>query len=155
MNRAAILVPLVAALLGVLGLELWPQREWDDATPISPVLPRPVQAGAPPQTALPPNALAAILVRPLFSPNRRPPALAATSPASLPRLTGVIIEGGRRTVIRRGLGHLLDALSQALLQGVQALLVSVWIQRLVPAGQQPLRAFKILGGDHAAAVVAL
>ena len=40
-----------------------------------------------------------ILARPLFSPDRKPPASVAHSVAGLPRLTGIVVSGSRRIAI--------------------------------------------------------
>nr|WP_294502387.1 hypothetical protein [uncultured Rhodopila sp.] len=48
--------------------------------------------------------LAAILARPLFSPDRRPAAGAARSISGLPRLTGIVVTGSRKLAIFAGPG---------------------------------------------------
>lgn len=40
-----------------------------------------------------------VLARPLFAPNRRPPAGLAAAPASLPRVAGILVNGNSRSVI--------------------------------------------------------
>ncbi len=70
----------------------------------------PTRAATPPAAPVPPAAanhtqewVETILARPLFAPNRRPPAnapaAAAAAPPPLPRVTGILIDGKSRSVI--------------------------------------------------------
>jgi hypothetical protein len=110
---AAVACPLAVTLAWELGA-------FSTAQPIA--VPRPRSVAAAPVAALPDHTdewVAAILARPLFSPDRRPPSEAAVAAAGsqtsegLPRLTGVIVspagrsaifanEGGRPLVVTEG-----------------------------------------------------
>jgi len=69
--------------------------------------PAPTRAGllTTPETALPSAAsptrerVATVLARPLFAPTRRPAAGVAAALEGLPRVTGILVDGGRRSVI--------------------------------------------------------
>ena len=97
------LLGLALALLGVLGVELWPQGADDAATkPASP----PVRA-LPAVPALAPAgqrnlSVQNIVDRPLFVPGRKvagPRPASAAAPASLPRLAGVVVRGPDRSAV--------------------------------------------------------
>jgi hypothetical protein len=101
----AVLGLLSLALAGIIALEL---RSGGQDAELAPAAPS--RAAAPVQ---PPTPLASadqlqawsdtILARPLFSPSRRPPAAGAAAagapPPALPRLAGILMDGGRRSVI--------------------------------------------------------
>lgn len=98
------LLLLAAALAGTIALELRSQPTDDSAMPaIQPRPPVPAASGAILAGSGGAEAMAAILARPLFAPDRRPPsagtAAAPPPPAPLPRVTGILIEGDRRSVI--------------------------------------------------------
>jgi len=103
---------LATALVVVLALEYHGAHSEDATLPPASRRPADIQprtpAGhsdpGPPNSGLPDPTQArvdAILARPLFQPNRRPPASGsvASGPASLPRLSGVMVSGGGRSVI--------------------------------------------------------
>ena len=104
MNAALALVGLVAAgLAGVVAVELWPAAPAAD-----PAAPRSLSRNAPASPDRPDPGTAWIdllLARPLFSQSRRPPTAVAaagravTAAAPLPRMTAILIDGTRRSVI--------------------------------------------------------
>ncbi len=90
------------ALIAMLAVELQPSAVDDQPAVPPPTLLRNASRAA----AVPPGilqqAFTAILARPLFSPSRRPAAIAIASaapPAVLPRLAGTIVHGVERSVI--------------------------------------------------------
>lgn len=109
MNPVLALLALVAvALAGLIAYEASPAATLPDDAPARP----PLAATAPAGTASPETAAASrsafvetLLGRPLFSHSRRPPDVAApgtaaTSPTMpLPRMTGILIDGPRRSAI--------------------------------------------------------
>jgi hypothetical protein len=105
----ALLAVLTVLLMSVVGLELRPVTKEDTTmrdTPISIDGPRqPATADHGAQAALDRrNAwVQTSLARPLFSPNRRPAAAAAVAAGeaapSLPRITGILVNGSSRSVI--------------------------------------------------------
>lgn len=107
MTRAApwLLLSLLVALSAVVALELQP-RGGDEDSMTEP----PARVATLPAAPTPPAAnnhtqewVETILARPLFAPNRRPPANAPAAPAAaappLPRVTGILIDGNSRNVI--------------------------------------------------------
>jgi hypothetical protein len=105
---------LAAALVAVLALEYHGARSEDATLPSASRRPAGIRSGAPagppdpgPPDPGPPDTpqarVDAILARPLFQPNRRPPAsvpgAGASGPAALPRLSGVMISRAGRSVI--------------------------------------------------------
>lgn len=100
----AILALLSLALAGIIALELRPVQQAELAPANLGRVATPVQARAPAPSADQLQAwLGTILARPLFSPDRRPPAAAAAAPGAppptLPRVAGILMDGGRRSVI--------------------------------------------------------
>ena len=71
-------------------MDLAPTRARPLTTPEAPV---------PPAVSLMREQVATVLARPLFAPNRRPAAGGGAAPSGLPRITGILVDGGRRTVI--------------------------------------------------------
>ena len=106
MNRVVIagLSALAMALVVVILLELRPVTT-DEDTMHNPVIPTATQRSVATRTdavSAPRTDVATILARPLFSPTRRPPpaeAAAKAAPAALPRVAGILIDGGSRRVI--------------------------------------------------------
>jgi len=107
MPRASLgLLGLCVLLIGTIALEL-PGIVADDGAMIASI-PRPPPA-LPRPAAVPPLARGGqeelvkdILARPLFTAARRPAAVVARSaaaPANLPRLAGILVNGGSRSVI--------------------------------------------------------
>lgn len=111
MNALVVLVALVAAgLVGILGYEALPSATEADLAPTAVSAP---SAGNAPIMAAPATMAAAnndvLLKRPLFSQTRRPPdgagpASATGSAETLPRMTGILIDGPNRRAIFAG-GH--------------------------------------------------
>ena len=112
MSRGAIplLLALAAGLAGLIALELRPDSGDDGAMPAhpAPLMAAPLLAVLPGQA---PSAnrqawVEAVLARPLFSPGRRPPppgaAAPGAAPAALPRLSGILMDGGSRRAIFAG-----------------------------------------------------
>lgn len=113
LNRWGILllVLLAMGLVSAITLALQPDSLDEDA--MFARTPRPLEAATRPGSGAGPaldrgagRPLAwaeTMLARPLFSPDRRPAAVAATgatnAPASLPRLAGILMDGPRRSVI--------------------------------------------------------
>ncbi len=106
------LLGLGILLAGTIALEL-PGGVGDDGAMI-PSIPRPPSARPSPAAALPlardgrQELVDAILARPLFVASRRPAAVAAgpaAAPANLPRLAGILLNGGSRSVIFAGAGN--------------------------------------------------
>ena len=104
----ALLLGAAAALAGIIALEITGRSGDDDA-----VIPAPLRqpAPAPPPAAARPADQAAswagvALARPLFSPARRPAARTeasvAATPARLPRVAGILISPGSKSVIFAG-----------------------------------------------------
>ena len=89
------------ALCGVIGLEIAGRDDEPDAALVRPA--PMVAAGGQSAPAVPQGQrdtrLAAILARPLFSPDRRPAASGARSISGLPRLSGIVITGSRKVAI--------------------------------------------------------
>jgi hypothetical protein len=92
------LAAVALGLCGLIGLEIAVRDGGADASP-GPV----ISASAPVMPAAPTTRrdvrLGAILARPLFSPDRRPAAAGARSISGLPRLSGIIVAGGRKLAI--------------------------------------------------------
>lgn len=100
MNRLWGLLATAAALAVVIGVELVRTPAGDDA----PLQPRAATAASPmsaPTIGHAADWVAAILTRPLFSPDRRPSAdaVAAADHAGLPRLSGIAIGPSGRSAI--------------------------------------------------------
>lgn len=90
------------ASVAVLAVELQPPAVDDQPAIPPPTVLRNASRPAAVPVGIQQQALAAILARPLFSPSRRPAAIATASaapPAVLPRLAGTIVHGGDRSVI--------------------------------------------------------
>lgn len=90
------------ASVAVLAVELQPPAVDDQPAIPPPTVLRNASRPAAVPAGIQQQALAAILARPLFSPSRRPAAIATASaapPAVLPRLAGTIVHGGDRSVI--------------------------------------------------------
>jgi hypothetical protein len=89
-------------LCGVIGIELAGGGETRPELAAARPVPA-VPGGAPVAAAEPLSQrdvrLAAILARPLFSPDRRPAASAARSVSGLPRLTGIVVTGSHKVAI--------------------------------------------------------
>lgn len=103
------LLVLAAVLAGTIGLELWSMFADDGAMiPSAPrlTLARPGPPAPNTAPALPRGVpTESLLARPLFAPTRRPAAVAArpdAPAAGLPRLAGVLMHGGVRSVIFAG-----------------------------------------------------
>jgi hypothetical protein len=99
MTVALLLVFFV--LCATIGIEIAGHGQEQPAGSARPIAVRPQQPGV--AVAEPPNQRDAwfkeIVSRPLFSPDRRPVAADARSVRGLPRLTGIITDGSRRTAI--------------------------------------------------------
>nr|WP_294529035.1 hypothetical protein [uncultured Rhodopila sp.] len=99
-------------LCGVIGVELAGGRALPDAMPgrVGPAVSGGGSAGAAGEAPGRRDVrLAAILARPLFSPDRRPAASAARSVSGLPRLTGIVVTGSRKLAIFAGPGKAMVA----------------------------------------------
>lgn len=101
----------ILALCGLIGLELSGGGATPDAAPIRPNLVVPADGRT--AAAEPPERqdvrLAAILARPLFSPDRRPAASGARSVSGLPRLSGIVLSGSHKLAIFAGSGKAIVA----------------------------------------------
>ena len=98
----AALAVLALALAAVMGLELGARTTDEADMNLAPLSAGPQAASA----ATAPAAVShrrdwvhTILARPLFAPNRRPPAGLAAAPAGLPRVAGILVHGDSRSVI--------------------------------------------------------
>jgi hypothetical protein len=105
MIRLAVLLALMAALGGMLAFEIGKAPEDGDVQAQAANLAPPVPAPTPAAPVVDRQELVGdVLARPLLNPNRRPPEPARPAPAdatpdSLPRVAGVIIHSGRKSVI--------------------------------------------------------
>ncbi len=106
MTRTGLLsmAAVVAGLAAVVGLELRTGTGDEGTMDLTP----PSAAPSSPLAAAPPAAanhtrdwVQTILTRPLFAPYRRPAAAMASggAPSTLPRVAGILLDGGRRSVI--------------------------------------------------------
>lgn len=101
----ATLAVLLVAIAGLVTTLAWELGAF--AAPDAPIVPRPhVAVAAAPAEAAPDHTrewIAAILARPVFSPDRRPAAMAAAAgvrlPEGLPRLSGVLVGPFGRSAI--------------------------------------------------------
>jgi hypothetical protein len=96
------LAALALGLCGLIGLELAGRDGGADASLVQTA---PIMPAGTPIAAVGPSTrgevrLGAVLARPLFSPDRRPAASSgARSVSGLPRLSGIIVTGGRKVAI--------------------------------------------------------
>lgn len=104
MSRTVFLLLLALALAGASGLVLRRGAGNEDTMPFTPPNTPPARAAA--LRELPSGQdrewAGILLARPLFTPGRRPasaPVTATPAAAAIPRVTGIIVEGGQRSVI--------------------------------------------------------
>lgn len=100
---------VIALALGLVGIIAW---EVSGDPPAEGMSPPPLAAPAASPASVPAvdrerGWVATALARPLFSPDRRPSAVAATAgPSGLPRLTGTLVSPSERSAIFAAVGHI-------------------------------------------------